>query len=148
MKGLLAAVLAGSLALGLVACGGDDGVSKADYIEKADAICAQGDKENQAIVEKSFEDQQDPQPEEAQSAIREVVPLQKARLAKLRELEKPDGDESKLDAIYTAVQAGIASLEQAGQDPTASLAILKSQRGPFDAADRLAKDYGFKDCAN
>jgi hypothetical protein len=130
---------------GLAACGDDDdGPSKADYIEEADAICARSDKETQAIFDAAFEDPQDPQPEEAQEALKSALPVVKEDLEELKALEKPKDDEDEIDAIWTAIDEGIATLEEASADPETSLTALTSE--PFAAGEKLAGDYGMDDC--
>jgi hypothetical protein len=146
MKKLLAVLMTVLVPLTLVACGGDDdkGPSKADYIEKADAICKRSDTETNAIFEAAFEDPQDPQPDEAQAALEEALPVVKKDLQELKDLEAPEDDKTETDAIWTAIDAGIKTLEEASADPDAALASLLSE--PFAPGEKLAGEYGMKDC--
>lgn len=145
MKRLLAVLIVALVPLGLAACGDDDdGPSKADYIEKADAICARSDKETDAIFDAGFEDPADPQPEEAQEALKAALPVVKEDLEELKALEKPKDDEDEIDAIWTAIEEGITTLEEASADPDQSLVALTSE--PFAPGEKLAGDYGMEDC--
>ena len=146
MKKLIAVLIVCLVPLGLVACGDDEdkGPSKADYIEKADAICARSDKETDAIFEQAFEDPQKPTPDEAQAALDEALPVVEKDLKELEALEPPKDDKETTDAIWTAIDAGVKTLKEASADPNASLVALTSE--PFAPGDKLAGDYGMKDC--
>jgi hypothetical protein len=148
MKKLIAALVVCLVPLALVACGGDDdkGPSKADYIEEADALCAKSDVQTDKIFEESFEDPQKPQPEEAQAAIKEALPVVKDNLEKLKDLEKPKDDEEEIETIYASVETGIESLDEASANPDQSLAALLAE--PFAQANKLAKDYGMNECGD
>lgn len=144
MKKLTTALLV-CLPFAFAACGGDDeGPSKADYIKDADALCAESDAKTDKIFEEGFEDPQDPQPDEAQAAIKEALPLVKDNLEKLRDLEKPKDDEEDIEAIYNSVETGIEALDEGSASPDSSLAVLLSE--PFAQAGKLARDYGMKQC--
>ena len=143
MKKFVTALIVCLVPLALAACGGDDedkGPSKADYIKKADAICARSDKEIDALFSQTFEDPQAPTPEEAQAALEEGIPVVKKDLAELKALEPPEDDKDEVAAIWTAIDEGIATLEEASADPDTSLAALTSE--PFAAGEKLAGDYG------
>lgn len=146
MKKLVATLTLVLVPFALAACGGDDdeGTSKDDYIAKADAICARSDAETDKVFEAAFENPQNPQPDEAQAAIQEALPGVKTALQQLRALEKPEDDADRIDAIWTAADEGVATLEEASADPAASLAALSAD--PFGPSEKLAGAYGMKDC--
>jgi hypothetical protein len=144
MRKLLTALIV-AIPLALAACGDDDkGPSKSEFIEKADTICAKSDKDTNAIFEEGFEDPQKPKPEEAQAAIKKTLPILKENLDELKDLERPKDDDEEIETIFASVETGVESLEKASASPDASLAALLSE--PFAQADKLAKDYGMKDC--
>jgi hypothetical protein len=144
-------VLAGAAtSLALAACGGSGGPSKADYIKKADAICAKGSKEAEQVAASAFKNPATPTGEEAQAALQKVIPIQKQRVDELKALKRPDADKAKLETLYAAVDKINAAYEQAAQSPEASLALIRASGSPQDpaaVADKLAADYGMKDCA-
>jgi hypothetical protein len=145
MKKLFAVLIVALVPFGLAACGDDDdGPSKETYIKEADAICARSDRETDEIFNNAFEDPADPQPEEAQEALKAALPVVKEDLEELKALEKPKDDEDEIDAIWTAIDEGIATLEEASADPATSLTALTSE--PFAAGEKLAGDYGMDDC--
>ena len=144
-------VLAGAVtSLVLAACGGGGGPSKAEYIKKADAICAKGSKDSEEAAKGAIQNPANPTPEEAQAALQKVIPVQKKGIADLKALKRPDADRGKLETIYAAVDKVAAAYEQAAQSPQASLALLKASgtdQDPNVAANKLAADYGFKECS-
>ena len=144
-------VLAGAMtSLVVAACGGGGGTSKASYIKKADAICAKGSKDSGEAAKGAIKDPANPTPEEAHAALQKVIPIQKKGIADLEALKRPDADKGKLATIYAAVDKVAAAYEQAAQSPQASLALIKSSgtaQDPNVAANKLAADYGFKECS-
>jgi hypothetical protein len=137
--------LAGAMgSLALAACGGGGAPSKAEYIKKADAICAKGNQEA-ATAARSALTSNNPSPEEAQAAVAKVVPVLKKHVAELKALKRPDGDKEQLNTLYAAVDKVVASYEEAAQDPTKAAALFKSDVN--DEANKLAADYGMKECS-
>ena len=145
MKKLVVALIV-AVPLVFAACGGDDdeGPSKAEFIEKADTICAKSDKDTDAIFVEAVEDPEKPKPEEAQAAIKEALPVLKENIEELKELETPKDDEEEIETIFASMDTGVETLEKASASPDSSLAVLASE--PFAQADKLAADYGMKDC--
>jgi hypothetical protein len=148
---LLAAAIAAALLV--TACGGDDGdgedgdspatLTKQEYIAEGDRICTRGTElmANEAL--QRFEGEQ-PSPEEAETFGQEVVaPTLSDQLEQLRDLPAPEGDEATVDEIYDAVQDGIDEIES---DP--GVFIEPNTGGAFEEANRLAQDYGFRQCGS
>lgn len=140
MVGALAAI-----AIAIAGCGDDEGssplaqptLSKPGYIAAGDEICAEGDRElkregrklaraGSAELRAGVED--------------EIIPLLEARIADLRALEPPAGDEEEVAKIYDAAER---SLERVRQEPE----LVERAEEVFAPASRLAARYGFSDCA-
>ena len=136
-------MLAGT-ALALGACGDDDdgGTTKAEFIEKADAICAEGEEQSQQLAREGLQNPQNPTGQEVLDILDKLVPIQRDTIAQVRELEKPEGDEDEIDAIYDAAQA---ANDKAKADPS-----LLTQEGadPFADANAKARAYGLKACGS
>lgn len=128
-----------ALTLGLVGCGGDeaDPISRSDFIDQGNAICAAG---NLAVDEigKSI----DPNDEDQLlTAIQEqVVPLVRSQIDDLRDLGYPDGDKETLSAMYDDT---VEVLDAWEDDP--ALALDDERMGPIN--ERLG-DYGLTECAS
>ena len=148
---LIAALLSATFLL--AACGGDDGddeggggdtaLGKDEYIAEGDGICARGTERMAQEALERFEGEQ-PSAQEAEDFGQEVVvPTLTDQLGQLRELPAPEGDEEAVNRIYDAVEEGIDSLES---DP--GIFVEPNTGGAFDKANRLAQDYGFKQCGS
>jgi hypothetical protein len=142
-RAALAAVLA---AAALAGCGGDDdeGPSKAEYVEKADAVCAKTDVKIDDVVRSVG---RDPNSAQAQSGLRAILPLERSLLTELRALEKPAADEDEIDRIWDARERAVDELEAASRAPGTSLTYVETDETPaFEETARLASEYGMVDC--
>jgi len=135
------------LALVLAGCGGseDEGPTKADYIKTADAVCKKasdaGEQATNTAVSALGTDS--PTPEQLSTVVTSVVlPQLDTQLAALRALEKPKDDADEIDAIYAALEKGIA----AGKADPTTLASDSGGANPFDEANEKAKAFGLKEC--
>jgi hypothetical protein len=142
-----------SLALALAvpaaaACGGDDKPSKDEFVEKADAICKKNDEELEALGERIIGTREAPTPEKISEFSRKGAPLVKETRREIADLEPPEGDEEKIDKILAAVDEGIARIERAGRDPEVARDTFREDSDPFAKANRLANDYGLKECGD
>jgi hypothetical protein len=140
------------LVAGIQAAGcGDDGgnggatqgppPSKSEYIARGDQICAEGS----LIIAQRFRQRFERQPEGttqvAEFSREVVVPVLERQLERLRALTPPPGDETEVDAIYDAVERGVAEVRRRpwviGQPGVG---------GVFEQANERARAYGFERC--
>ena len=136
---LMAAV---ALAVTAAACG-EEGVSKADYLARAKAVCQKG---NQALTEASNavfskvppgQKLSDP---EVESFVRQtVIPTIRDQVKQLRALPPPKGKKAQVQEIYTALEKGLDELEKTPKK------LIDSN--VFAEADSLATKYGISVCA-
>lgn len=134
---------AGATSVALAACGGG-GVSREEFLARADAICAQADAEIAALGQPTTVDG-------AVETIDRLREISERQLAELRALETPDADREKLDEMFALADEQLAlstdyrdAIAQQDRDRIRELA---------DRADRLraegqqaARDYGFRVC--
>ena len=142
-------IAAGLLACGTLlaaGCGGDDegipsgDVSKAEYISRADAICAKGDAEISAAAEQRFGDKP-PSNDQVSAFIEDtVVPNIQGQLDRLRELEAPEADLDQVEQIYDTAQENLDVLAEAPEDFV--------DEEPFAEANKLARGYGLRQCGS
>jgi hypothetical protein len=148
---LLAAVVAISMIV--VGCGGGDdstdsaSLTKAQFVKQADAICTEGDKQN----EKEFEDfakehnlSEGKEPSKAvqEEAVQEiVVPGVRQQIEEIDDLGAPKGDEAKIEDVVTSVEEGLDELEE---DPT----LLFKGKNPLEKGSTLAREYGMAKCGS
>jgi hypothetical protein len=139
-------------ALALAACGGggdkgDKGLPKAQYVKQANAICTGNNQVQKKLVARGFKDAHKPTAKEAQAFLGQFAATSRGALRTLQDIPKPKGDKDTLNKIYAAVDRGVTKAEIASEDPHASLALLKTNKGPFDEANKLARSYGLTTCA-
>jgi hypothetical protein len=124
-------------------CGGEDaGLSKAEFIAEADAICAVQQEQLDAVTAL-----QDPERESERVAISEKT------LDDLRALPPPQGDEAAVDEIFsgfersTALTADYVDARRAG-DADAADAAMSDAGVVLAEAVSAAGQYGFKTCTH
>jgi hypothetical protein len=140
--------------IGLPACGDDDeGPSKSEYIEKADAVCAAADVKLDEIY-RSGVGVDDPSPSQAQAGLRAMLPEERTLLSELRALEAPADDQDEIDRIYAARERAVDGIEAAARTPASAIAYVEAElgegqgegTGSFAEFSRLAGEYGMADC--
>ena len=138
-------IAAALVAVAIAGCGDDaqpsplaqSGVSKPSYIAAGDEICAKGDRE---LTREGRRIARGGAAELRRSVEETIVPVLEMRVADLRALEPPAGDEEQVAEIYDAAER---SLERIRQDPEQ----VERAEEVFEPASRLAASYGFSDCA-
>jgi hypothetical protein len=150
--GLLAVVLAaGLIAAG---CGGDDDddttaatttteaaatgepLSKAEFIEQGDEICADANKELRELEQQEFGGGA-PSEQEASEFGDELADNIQSQIDGLRGLTPPEGDEDEIAQTLDAGQEGVDQLREA-ETPTQTPGLAE--------ASRMLRDYGFEEC--
>jgi len=148
------AILISVLALAGVAagCGGDDSepLTKAEFIEQADAACKEANKEADEVFEAFFKEAEKatktgnaPPGEEDEKALLQegVIPAIEVQIETLEDLNPPEADEAKIDAL-------VVELEKVAKEAETHPVGASAQPLPFEKASKLAEDYGFKHCGN
>jgi hypothetical protein len=158
MKRYLILMLGCIVAVGLIAagCGSDDNgnddssssssgtgtdttasLSKAQWIEQADAIC----KESNATIEAGSPGN-DATAQEVDAYVTDtIVPAVQSQLDDIRALGTPTEEGDQADAI---IQEAQTALDQLKADPTA----LSKGQDPFADANADAQSFGMKECGN
>jgi hypothetical protein len=140
------AVVAAAGLFVLAGCGGDGGerLSKDEWIEQADAICAQANEDVEALEEPTALDEIADFTDEASGISREA-------LADLRALRPPEEDQATVDEMLDLVEQQIEIGEQIGEaaadgDQT-EVQRLAAEAEPIEAeANEQARAYGLADC--
>lgn len=126
-------------------------ISRAEFIEKADAVCGKGQKQVKAEyaayleendIEELGEGGESETEAEARMAdiIEAAIPALRQQLEGIRELGAPAGEEARVSAYLEAAEAGI---EKGEEDPRA---MFTSSKALFAQSDKLAGEIGFKVC--
>jgi hypothetical protein len=149
--------------VGLVAagCGGDDDdddggdtaattgttgaggpLTKEVFIDLADGVCAQGDKRIDQEADQVFGQGRPSKQQQEEFVTDTVLPEIQIQIDQIRRLTPPEGDEEEVTAILDAAQSAI---DEGEQDPSL---LVQGGGGadPFAEANRLAREYGLKEC--
>ena len=131
------------LATALVAAGcggGDDELTKSEFIAQADAICKKGNKEIDAAAGKIFNSKQQPtQAEVNKFATETLIPNIQSQVDAVRDLNEPSDDSDQVHAFLDSAQA---ELDKGKKDPS----YITSDKS-FSKTNKLGQQYGFKVCS-
>jgi hypothetical protein len=128
-------------------CGGDDddsssGVTKSEFIEKADAVCKDFNAQIQKGVEELPEDTS--QADVAQFTLDTAVPLFRDQLDKLRALDVPPADADQVEQMWDDLESGTDELEQKLKDDPAG--AFAKEYDPFGDVNEALNEYGLEQC--
>lgn len=138
MRKLGVIAVATALALG-AGCGDDEeSLTKAEFIEQADAICAAGNEELNSL-DSDFGAGKSPAEIVDSFVSEELIPVLRAEHDEIEALGAPEGDEAEVENLLASLQEAIDAAEE---DP---MAFVISDDA-FAAADKAAEDYGLKEC--
>lgn len=148
---LLAALTA--LALIVAGCGSSGGstdttssLTKAEFVKKGNAICAEGNEEIEEGVEKfakehGINQKQPPTKAQYTEVAEEVLlPAVSNQVEGIRGLGLPSEGEEEADKVLKAAEKGI---EEAEEDPSS---LATEGGGPFAEANKLARKFGLTKC--
>jgi hypothetical protein len=132
-------LLVGLLASGCGSSGGES-LTKEDYVRKANAICGKWQQERgQAFREVSSKFKPPVTQAKREKAILFVLEPYGEATEALAELSPPKGEEKEVEAIVTAMEDAFAQAE-------ANPGTLISSSAPFNKPNKLATEYGLKEC--
>jgi hypothetical protein len=155
-----------AFALVVAACGGDEALSKDEYVAQGNAICEDANAQFRAI-NSEFPDLPEPSAAEefaepmVADFIDQFTAVLEEQLADLRALAAPEGDENLLAAIYDDLEAVMRAIRQLGAAAAAgdldAIEQLTSQEdqghaglrvvtAAFDDLDMQASEYGLTVC--
>jgi hypothetical protein len=152
MKHAAVMLAAAALAAG---CGGSGGVSKADYVSKADAICLSAQSQAGPLVAQLVT-VGSVTPASARGlapAVRSLQAIGASYLAQLRKLQLPSGDHTMVDSYLSSSSQVVGALGGAadalgGGRPAVALALLGQMRPVAQRANAAARAYGLQRCAS
>lgn len=138
---LILLCIGAAIALVAAGCGGDDELTKEEFITQADEICTEGEAELTATAEEQFGDLSEPpsQKEQEEFISTTVADNLQSQLDQIRELEPPGEDADQVNEILDKLQQLI---DRSREDPAAVLA------GEETEASQLATDYGLTSCGS
>jgi hypothetical protein len=125
--------------------GGSDNPTKAEFISQGDAICKKGNSDIQTEAksyakENGINLKKKPTKEQLDEISENVVvPSLRNQLEALKELGIPSEGEEVVEELLESLEEGI---EKGEEDPSAFV----GEGTVLVKADKLAKEYGFKEC--
>jgi hypothetical protein len=152
-KVLLAAMTL-ALLLMLLGCGAGDestgsaeSMTKTDFVKKANAICAQADKEISRVYgrysKKPYPGGKRPTEAVMNRVAEEVViPARRKQVQRLRALGAPPGEEQRVRRILAAIEEGI----EKGEEDRRTLRATGGAEYAFTKALELEVDFGLVKC--
>jgi hypothetical protein len=142
-RGLAFAAIAGVVLIGVGAgCGGgdDDTLTKAQFIQQADAICKKGNKRIDAAAKQIFTTKQEPSKAQLTTfATDTLIPDVQGQVDDVRALNEPSEDEDEVNAFLDSAQS---ELDKGKEDP-----LYMTSDKSFSETNKLGKQYGFKVCS-
>jgi hypothetical protein len=134
-----------ALTLGACGVGGDgDGerLTKEQYIEQGNAICAEASARIDAAAQSAFSTPREVPPDEevVELATETVVPAIEEEVESLSELRPPEFDDERVEQT---LQAGRDGVDTVRRDPTI---IRNSNDDGFARYRELSESYGLQDC--
>jgi hypothetical protein len=136
---LVAFVMAGSIVSG---CGGSDqaaSLTKSQFVREANSICRNAEHQRLTALSNSNTEDAGNEPDQAELMTDIALPPVQEMTEELAELGIPTGDETEVQAIISAFEQGIATVNE---DPTNVSAGMRA----FSDATKLAEAYGLTDC--
>lgn len=155
-----AAATATVAAVILTACGSDaEALSKAEFIEQADAICQASMDEAEPIFQAVWADLDDEiEPDLAEDVVIQrfadamdaVRPIFEQQLDDIEDLEPPSEDRELLDSLLADQRAAMAEfarmLDAAAAGESDARSAIVNDEDPFADVDRWTREYGFAVC--
>ena len=141
--------LLGVLALSALAIGcggGEETVTKAEFVDQANAICKQALKDRSAAERDFFEGMVDSGKTPDQETIEKrymtlVLPHLDRMVDELEGIDEPSSDAAPAAAIVASFKAGITTFEDELDE------VFKENVHPFQKANNQSRVYGLEDCA-
>ena len=130
----------------LAACGGDDRLSKAEFVRRADAICARYARRLERV----------PPPQtvaDVPSYVERGIPVAEREIAELDKLRPPRQDDAEVARLLAELKTTVAELEHLGtaaaaRDRDAVRSATRRVEAASARAAELARRYGFRDCGS
>lgn len=146
-KAIVGLLIAGTLALVVAGCGGDDdsSISKQEYDQQIELICNQVLQDREEYTDKIGREQeqtrQKTDEKDLEQTIFDLIAIYQRGTAEIADLGLPEEDEKKAEELIKAREEAAARVEA---DPVGS---LRTGNNTFDKANKAAEDLEAKSCA-
>ncbi len=143
-RGARLIVVASLAALASAACG-QDALSKEEFIEQADEICADIDQQIRELGEPQNQ-------EDFEELVEEGTEITDDGLEELRDLEPPAEDRDQINPMLDKIEEAVELLPEIqealeNRDVEALQRLQTQVQAAANEAQTIADDYGFEQCA-
>jgi hypothetical protein len=135
----------------LAACGGSDGLNKADYLKQAESVCTKANADAKALVSPT-------DPAGIVTYVNSLVTIADTATASLRGLSAPEADRSEIDSkLLTPLEAQLAEARSYAEKMAAAVkagdnkaigALIGDPPVQTKADTAWMASYGFKECVS
>jgi methyl-accepting chemotaxis protein len=162
MKRSLMVLLVVTIGFAAVACsdGDEEALSKVDYIEQANAICAATNAEIEPIVDEFWSDAPEIVPSDRESVDEfyaefasvtdDIAGLVDQQIEDLEELVPPAEDSEEIEALLTDVSETFEEMQQVTADAAAgdedARERMDTDKNPMSDVNARAAGYGLTSC--
>jgi hypothetical protein len=129
------------LLAGVAACGGDEPITKEDYVVEVNQICREANED--AILAAGESLPENPDADDIRTYWNETArPSIEERIDEIRAVEVPEGDEDVIDSYLAALEDGTDATQE-------QVDAGRATEGPdlYAEANRIAEEYGLTECA-
>ncbi|HEV2755234.1 MAG TPA: hypothetical protein VG318_05595 [Actinomycetota bacterium] len=129
------------LLLAAAGCSGEDRLSEEEFVEQANAICAEGNEELESAADELVEGG-DPSEEDLEGLIDTAIDNVSAQLNGIEDLSPPEDMEADVEDLLETARAELQDLEDAGAE------AFTSGEPPFEESNQKARDLGLDECGD
>ena len=138
-----------AIAIGAAGCGGGDdsttttaaSITKEEFVTQANDICAEGNKTIDSAANETFTGGQPSQADIVAFWDDTLIPSVTDQVAQIKALGIPAGDEDQVNAILAEADSALSEAQQQVDSGEVT------NQDPFADANKLAGEYGLKECA-
>lgn len=135
-----------AVALLASSCGGEERLSRSEYIAQGDAICTRTNEK----FEQVFQDIPGPQakPEQIQTFLTRVVPIVEEIITGFEGLSPPEDLQDEQDEAVAELRKARDAIREASEDPNKATTFFQQaeEQDPLERANVIAREVGFKVC--
>jgi hypothetical protein len=127
-------------------CGGDEGLSREEFVSEAEAICDEFDQRVNEVDEPKS-------PADVERYVNEVRPVVENGLNELRELQPPEEFQERWDVLMARNDEGLEALDDLAQagangDEARVQEISEDAARRDEESDRIALELGLEKCTS
>jgi hypothetical protein len=136
-----------AVVIAFIAGCGEKGISKQEFVSRANSVCKRSDARLNALAHKLLPGKRRPNMNRFQLFLVQSYPVAQQAAAAFAAIPAPSGDKAEVRRLRDAAAAGAQAMQRAATDLRAAKAMLAGGSNPYALFNELATRYGLKDCA-